>query len=85
MEIVILVLLGINLLVSIGTAGTLIRVINHLRGNGVDDLPMPSREETGLEDLPKRQVSYRDTFLMNWDGMTPRSKNFDGITYEDEE
>jgi hypothetical protein len=40
----------------------------------------------GLLDLPNRQVTYKDTFMMgNWDGVSPLPDNFDGVDEEEDE
>ena len=91
MEGFILFLVVVNIIISIGVAGTLIRIINHLNGGSSGDVVMPSRENN-LLDLQEKQLSYRDAFLMqqkwineNWDGVSPRQKNFDGVSRPGEE
>lgn len=93
MEGFILFLVLVNIIISIGVAGTLIRVINHLNGGSPGDVVMPSRERH-LMDLQDRQLSYRDAFLLqqkglmeneNWDGVSQRRKNSDGIPQPEEE
>lgn len=83
-----LFLVIINLLVTMGIAGTLVRVLNHLTviEEEEEDIATINHTQRGLVDLPERQVTYRDTFMMqqNWDGVTPRPKNFDGVPQPEE-
>jgi hypothetical protein len=75
--IILTVLVSINVLVTIAIAGTLSHLIQKAEAKP------ENKPDSGLLDLPERQVSYRDTQLMeNWDGVRPLSENFDGIGKE---
>jgi hypothetical protein len=75
MDILLLCLVLCNLVITIAVAGSLSRVISHLTE---ETEPRESKGD-GLLDLPERQVSYKDTFMMNWDGVSPKPANFDGV------
>lgn len=76
-SIAILIVQAITLLLVLGIAGTLAKVAAQLY-----------EEPEEVEETPPsmdRVVSYRDEFLMgenppNWDGVSGRAKNSDGLT-----
>jgi hypothetical protein len=50
------------------------------------NIPKPIKPPSGMADLPERQVTYKDIFMMgNWDGVSPLPQNFDGVGEEDEQ
>ena len=75
--IAILIIQVVTLLLVLGIAGTLAKVAAQLYEE-------PEEEEEAIPSID-RVVSYRDEFLMrenppNWDGVSGRAKNSDGLT-----